>query len=67
MDTCAKRLRGPALGVILAAGVLVLSGRFAVEAGNPHGAYYSSDTNKSSGSSRCLTRIRASGPRTRTD
>src|SRR5512136_1683536 len=46
MDTCAKRLGVPVMCVVLAAGVFVLSGRFTVEAGNPHGAYYASDTDK---------------------
>ncbi len=46
MDTCATRLRVPALCVILAAAALVLPGRIAVEAGNPHGAYYTSDSDK---------------------
>jgi len=45
METCAKRLRMPAISLILAALVLLPS-HVAVKASDPHGAYYSADTNK---------------------
>jgi len=45
MNTCAKRLRIPAISLILAALVLLPS-HVAVKAGNPAGAYYSADTDK---------------------
>jgi VCBS repeat-containing protein len=45
MNTCATRLRVPAIGLLLAACVF-LSPHVTVQAGNPHGAYYSADTDK---------------------
>ena len=45
METCAKRLRIPAISLILAACVL-LPASDAVKAGYPPGAYYSADTDK---------------------
>ena len=45
METCARRLRIPAISLILAACVLLPS-HVTVSASDPHGAYYSSDTNK---------------------
>lgn len=44
MDTCARRLRVPAISLLLAACVL-LPFHLTVSAGNPRGAYYSSDNN----------------------
>lgn len=42
MDTCARRLRVPAISLLLAACVLLPS-HVIVNAGNPHGAYYSAE------------------------
>ena len=45
METCARRLRVPAISLLLAACVLVPA-HIRVSAGDPHGAFYSSDTDK---------------------
>ena len=45
METCAKRLRVPAISLLLAALVLLPS-HVTVMAGNPHGAIYSSDSSR---------------------
>jgi len=45
METCARRLRIPAISLILAALALIPS-HVTLNAGNPHGAYYSADTDK---------------------
>ena len=45
MTTCAKRLRVPAISLLLAACVLLPS-HVTVKASDPHGAYYSADTDR---------------------
>ena len=45
MKTCAKRLRIPVVSLFLA-GCVLLPAHRSVKAGNPHGAYYSSDHDK---------------------